>query len=67
MTNIKFVYPIIQSLREVSVWITLNYIKVGQELFARFVAKSPEDPSMKSIRRVGGLLSAKNAQMKSLR
>ena len=39
---------------------TLGYIGVGQELFARFVVKSPEDLIMKSIRMVDGLLFAKN-------
>ena len=35
----------------------MDYIKVDQEIFVRFVAKSPEDLTMKSTRRADGLRS----------
>lgn len=39
---------------------TLSYIRVGQELFVKFVAKRIVAHTMKSIRKVDGLLSVKD-------
>ena len=40
--------------------ITLSCIRVGQELFVKFVAKRVAAHTMKSIRKVDGLLSVKD-------